>query len=1441
LKKKCALALLAFSLCYYHSPTYAAVVITDAAPADEANVNSLTDYTIASGETKTTYNSGSGGTYSKLLIIGGAPGSANPGGGTWRPLDTTSVTTSGGIIINDGSTIDMAYKYSPANGYNGSWHYSSASAQQPTRNLVLRSAQFGDNLTFRINLGTRTTLDGVSSTNSGMSDQIQIQAPSFTAELDAIMASDLDAKANINVEYILNKHFGSRNNTTWTWTTDATDTLYSGKADMVIYIASSNLSVMDRFNVTGDATYDIDGAFTKYAFTSELRHDPLNSAADNTNRKWSVFWTAQKGDALSQGAYSAANASLATRNLWRIEDGLFWQRSDDLRFANRGNAWNDFDHHEGLWTNVWGGEYTFGGIQGSSFKQNYQGIQVGYDKLRARPLRGGKVYTGLFLSQMNSDADFYAQSAGGADYNEGASDLKSYGIGGYMLWQGQKGRYLEGQVRWNRLKNDYTYTDSFGDSYLNEFANKTYGAGIRYGHRLTKDSGFFFEPQVGLSYGVFESFDYTMGNGLRYTQPKSDTLIGRLALSIGKDFGGDVAGERRGQVFFKTGVNHDLLDGGGATMHAMSGGQNSKPLTSYSMDVLGANDTWYDMTLGANLKINPRTNAWLAVNKSFGGDVNTKWQVNGGLSWRFGGPKNGLTATSQGANATQGGAQEARRPLGDWQADAQTEPSQVDVSSVSTTQTENGSEGIAQATTAPLNTPNEVQVNATTTQTQIDGAATTTSGGTSLTGTDGIFTLDTLTVEADRPDWEKNLSPGTVTVVDVPKYAGEHKTFANMLETVPGVYIDRTSGGAGHYTTARIRGSSASQVNIYIDGVLVNTGSEQAVNLENINMDNVQRIEVYRGYIPAKFAGAAMGGAINVVTKRPDKVGGKVSYGIRSFGGQKIGVETTAPLGKGSLMLAYNRDEADGDFTYYRKVTELNQHGQGSLGGVAPQEAFPNKRQRKNNGYENNNLFAKWQDDNWFVKFDYHNNKTERPASASADYVDRPANMYPSFLDTRFNHAIRNATIDTEKLDFSVGRRQTHKNFEWGWKFAASCQEKSTLYTRLDGISVRRTGDTTFKNTAYEAAIDGSWRPSDRHLLEFLASTRRETMKVGFELNDEWSTTWSGMPKLRDYFLPRYELKDHYFQLQDTISLNSDGSLTYTPLVRAQKSEIGIDVQDGASWLYSNSHAVKKTYGNWTLRGTYGSYYKMPSWYEVFGDGVDLQSRWYAFNSIANWSPDIFAEYGTNWDVSVNWAGKVAKTDADITLTYFNRRSENLLTTQFNPLTGATWYVNYGEGKIDGIELSTKLRWNRFDLGFGATWQDSMITKGYTRDMHNTSKASVEGSPFPWTPEVQYNVRLDYRFPKDKLSIFGEYLWTDDINWYNALGDRSYYEAMGLFNVGMKYNFNSKFKMNLGVNDIANKGPKQMARGLQHSVIDTRNVAYPQQGRTYYMTLEYGF
>lgn len=136
---------------------------------------------------------------------------------------------------------------------------------------------------------------------------------------------------------------------------------------------------------------------------------------------------------------------------------------------------------------------------------------------------------------------------------------------------------------------------------------------------------------------------------------------------------------------------------------------------------------------------------------------------------------------------------------------------------------------------------------------------------------DGMdFTLEGVTVEAKRPDWEAKLSPGTVTVIRPDDYKGEQKDLPDLLKMVPGVHV-REVNGKGQYTTVSVRGSTAAQVGVFVDGVLFNLGGDAAADISTIPVHNVERIEVYRGYIPARFGGTFMGGVINIVTKRPTK------------------------------------------------------------------------------------------------------------------------------------------------------------------------------------------------------------------------------------------------------------------------------------------------------------------------------------------------------------------------------------------------------------------------------------------------------------------------------------------------------------------------------------------------------------------------------------------
>lgn len=183
------------------------------------------------------------------------------------------------------------------------------------------------------------------------------------------------------------------------------------------------------------------------------------------------------------------------------------------------------------------------------------------------------------------------------------------------------------------------------------------------------------------------------------------------------------------------------------------------------------------------------------------------------------------------------------------------------------------------------------------------------------------FSLDTMTVEAKRPDWESKLSPGTVNIVRPDEFKGEQKSLPDLLLTVPGVHV-REVNGKGQYTTVTMRGSTAAQVGIFIDGVLANLGGDTAVDLSTIPVKNVERIEVYRGYIPSRFGGTFMGGVINIVTKKPETTDVSLEIGKSSYGGKRGSMEITAPLGDGSLMVGTNYESSDGDFKYKNYAAE---------------------------------------------------------------------------------------------------------------------------------------------------------------------------------------------------------------------------------------------------------------------------------------------------------------------------------------------------------------------------------------------------------------------------------------------------------------------------------------------------------------------------------------
>ena len=92
---------------------------------------------------------------------------------------------------------------------------------------------------------------------------------------------------------------------------------------------------------------------------------------------------------------------------------------------------------------------------------------------------------------------------------------------------------------------------------------------------------------------------------------------------------------------------------------------------------------------------------------------------------------------------------------------------------------------------------------------------------------------------------------------------------ADVLRTVPGLAVNRSGAGVGTQTQVRIRGSEANQTLVLIDGIEVNDpsgGSE--FDFGHLLASGVERIEILRGPQSALYGSDAVGGVINIITKR---------------------------------------------------------------------------------------------------------------------------------------------------------------------------------------------------------------------------------------------------------------------------------------------------------------------------------------------------------------------------------------------------------------------------------------------------------------------------------------------------------------------------------------------------------------------------------------------
>ena len=188
------------------------------------------------------------------------------------------------------------------------------------------------------------------------------------------------------------------------------------------------------------------------------------------------------------------------------------------------------------------------------------------------------------------------------------------------------------------------------------------------------------------------------------------------------------------------------------------------------------------------------------------------------------------------------------------------------------------------------------------------------------------FALDDMVVTATRTESKMVDIPVNATVISAEKIADRHYLdVADALKDVPGATVLDT--GVGAYEKKVVLNGDE-RVLVLVDGKRVNidmgTMSRASYDLNQMpDVSLIERIEVVKGHGGALYGSDAVGGVINIITKKMDHSYGKVSMGFGSHQARDAKAMYTIKEGKTGVMVASSKYK-QGYHEYKDAKTEAN-------------------------------------------------------------------------------------------------------------------------------------------------------------------------------------------------------------------------------------------------------------------------------------------------------------------------------------------------------------------------------------------------------------------------------------------------------------------------------------------------------------------------------------
>lgn len=569
--------------------------------------------------------------------------------------------------------------------------------------------------------------------------------------------------------------------------------------------------------------------------------------------------------------------------------------------------------------------------------------------------------------------------------------------------------------------------------------------------------------------------------------------------------------------------------------------------------------------------------------------------------------------------------------------------------------------------------------------------------------------------------------------VDTKSLQNTTQNLSDALRQVPGVKL-RETGGVGSDIQLMLDGFSGKHVKVFIDGV-PQEGVGQSFGLNNIPVTYADHIEVYRGVVPVEFGTDAIGGVINVVTKKTARrwyLDASYSYG--SFNTHKSNVDFGQYF-KNGLSYGINFFQNYSDNNYQIDATGVKHFLEG---GGSQQNAKKTERvERLHDAYHNEALVVKvgvlnksWADRLMLsatLSQSYKEIQTDTRQTVAFGERHRKGWSVMPALEYRKRDLLKGLDV---AATLNYNRNMTNNidtaTYEYNW-----LGDRRYKNGRKGEVSYQ---DTKAYNDNWNATFRAVYRPAAGHTItlnHLMQSVDRKTNTATVDLSNSINkvtvkriTGLSYQLAPTDRWNATVFVKNYDQRNSGPLALSGNDNTSY------------VKTHNDVSTLGYGAAAAYYILRGWQLKLSYERACRLPTTDELFGD-----------NDLERGKFELRPERSHNYNLNMNYSHTFDRQHAlyleggliyRLTKDYIKRTTENVSGTYY----GA--YSNHGRVETKGYNVGLRYDYQRW-LSVGGNWTQM--------DVRDDEKTQETGSK---QANLTYGARmpnLPYQFANADMTL----------------------------------------------------------------------------------------